>query len=104
MVPLTSVPAGSSSDVRTVPRLRSRLPIPFERGTPWLARPALALRAPYTSATPAPTAIGSFEAACRAVDVRANLMRSGVHDELAWARRATAPDTTPVDIDVPLPL
>ena len=56
------------------------------------------------STTPAPTAIGSVDAAWRAVAVRANLTRSGEHDGLACSIRATEPDTTPVDIDVPLPL
>src|SRR5207253_9111740 len=44
-VPLTTVPSGSFSATRTVPRLRSRLPIPLERATPWLATPARAERA-----------------------------------------------------------
>ena len=76
----------------------------MERSRPAFALPAgAANEAAYASTTPAPTSIGSSEAAPRVVAVSAYLTRFGAQVGLACSIRATLPDTTPVAIDVPLP-
>jgi hypothetical protein len=87
-----------------VPRPAPRLPWPVERPSPTFARPEGAPKAAaWASTVPAPTASGSWEAAPLAVAVRANFARSGLREGLACSIGATAPETTPAAIEVPLP-